>query len=133
MPIDAELVGRSYPPTEPYEVSEESVKAFDLATGGTGEQTDPVPTTYPIVVAFIAMNAFLEAEQVELQRIVHGEQRFEYERPVRVGDRLTAVLGVDSVRSVSGTDIVGASVRLTDDEDALVCTARSTLIHRRDA
>ena len=41
------------------------------------------------------MNAFLEAESVDLFRIVHGEQRFAYERPVVPGDVLTATLTVD--------------------------------------
>jgi acyl dehydratase len=32
---------------------------------------------------------FLEALQIDLARVLHGEQRFSYHAPVVVGDRLT--------------------------------------------
>ncbi|WP_278257395.1 MaoC family dehydratase N-terminal domain-containing protein [Nocardioides convexus] len=38
------------------------------------------------MVTFAALQDFLAAEQVELSRIVHGDQRFRYARPVVVGD-----------------------------------------------
>src|SRR5215210_971996 len=72
MPVDQSLVGRAFPPTAPYEVTEDHVREFVAATGGE-YAGGPAPATYPIVMAFDAMNAFLEAEQVELHRIVHGE------------------------------------------------------------
>ena len=34
MPVDPSLVGRAFPPTAPYEVTEERVRAFAAATGG---------------------------------------------------------------------------------------------------
>ena len=63
------------------------------------------------MLAFDAMNAFLEAEQIDLFRIVHGEQRFAYERPVVPGDVLTATLTVASLRQIAGTDIIGTTQR----------------------
>ena len=65
MPIDQSLVGRSFPQTRPYAVSEDGIRAFVTATGGEYDG-GPAPATYPIVVAFDAMNDFLEAEQVDL-------------------------------------------------------------------
>src|SRR3954470_20645433 len=105
MPIDQSLVGREFPPTPPYAVSEESVRAFVAATGAE-YHGGPAPATFPIVVAFAAMNGFLEAEQVELRRIVHGEQRFSYQRPVVPGDVLTARLTVAGLRQIGGNDIL---------------------------
>ena len=80
MPIDQSLVGRSFPQTRPYAVSEDGIRAFVTATGGEYDG-GPAPATYPIVVAFDAMNDFLETEQVDLFRIVHGEQRFATSAP----------------------------------------------------
>ena len=77
MALDPSLVGRSFPPTRPYAVTEERLRTFAAASGATWEG-GPAPATFPIVLAFEAMNAFLESEQVELRRIVHGEQRFTY-------------------------------------------------------
>ena len=129
MPVDQELVGRTFPPTRPYEVTEEKVRDFTEATGGT-YAGGAAPPTYPIVVAFDAMNAFLEAVSVDLFRIVHGEQRFAYERPVVPGDVLTASLTVSSLRQIGGNDIIGTTSEITDQSGALVCTTSATLVHR---
>ena len=129
MLIDQSLVGRSFPPTRPYEVTEEAVRSFAEATGGSWAG-GPAPATFPIVLAFEAMNAFLEAEQVDLFRIVHGEQRFAYERPVVPGDVLTATLSVASLRQIGGNDIIGTTSEITDGSGALVCSTSATLVHR---
>lgn len=130
MPIDQSLVGREFDPTPPREVTEDHVRAFAEATGGSWAPGDPVPATYPIVLAFEAMNAFLEAEQVDLFRIVHGEQKFSYTRPVLPGDVLTATLTVASLRQIGGADIVGTTSEVTDIMGALVCTTSATLVHK---
>ncbi|AIY16195.1 MaoC family dehydratase N-terminal domain-containing protein [Pimelobacter simplex] len=131
MPIDASLVGRAFPATQPLAVTEEAVSAFATAVGGSAGGA--VPPTFPIVVTFAALQDFLAAEQVELSRIVHGDQRFRYERPVVVGDALTATLTVTGVRSIGGNDIVSTASEITDAAGALVCTATATLVHRGGA
>lgn len=130
MPIDASLVGRAFPPTTPHEVTAQAVEAFATAVG---ETSTAVPPTFPIVVTFAALQDFLAAEQVELSRIVHGDQRFRYDRPVVVGDELTATLTVTGVRSIGGNDIVSTSSEITDASGAVVCTATATLVHRGGA
>jgi len=128
MPIDQSLVGRSFPPTAPHPVTEEHVRAFARASGGQ-YAGGPAPATYPIVLAFDAMNTFLEAEQVDLFRIVHGEQKFSYARPIVPGDVLTATLTVASLRQIGGADIIGTTSEITDAEGAVVCTTSATLVH----
>jgi acyl dehydratase len=130
MPIDASLVGREFPPTRPLLVTEAEVAAFATATGSGSRR---VPATFPIVVTFRALLDFLEAEQVDLSRIVHGDQKFAYERPVVIGDELTATLAVTAVRQIEGTDILRTTSMVTDADGALVCTAGATLVHRRPA
>lgn len=127
MPVDQSLVGREFPPTSQRTVTTDEVAAFASALGGPDDGT--VPPTYPIVLAFEAMNAFLASEQIDLFRIIHGEQRFAYERPVRVGDALTATLTVASLRQIGGADIIGTSSAIHDADGALVCTAKATLVH----
>ena len=128
MPIDASLVGRAFPPTSPVPVTTEAVTAFATAIGGGA--TDAVPPTFPIVVTFEALQDFLAAEQIELSRIVHGDQRFRYERPVVVGDVLTAALTVTGVRSIGGNDIISTTSEITDASGAVVCMATATIVHR---
>jgi len=129
MPIEQALVGRTFPPTSPYEVTEDHVREFVAATGGEYDG-GAAPATFPIVLAFDAMNAFLEAEQVDLSRIVHGDQKFTYERPVRPGDVLTATLTVASLRQIAGADIIGTTSEITDESGDLVCATSATLVHR---
>ncbi len=130
MPIDTTVVGRAFPPTPPHTVTEDSVAAFATATGSS---PSGVPATYPVVVTFAAMQGFLDAEQVELSRIIHGDQKFLYSRPVAVGDVLTASLTVTGLRQIGGNDIISTASEITDAAGALVCTASSTLVHRGGA
>ena len=131
MAVDASLAGRTFPPTPPYTVSEERVLEFARATGSTYEG-HAAPATFPIVVAFPAMTALMEDPSVgiALHRVVHGDQRFTYTRPVVVGDVLTATLTVDSLRQIGGADIIGTRSEITDGDGLPVCTAFATLVHR---
>lgn len=129
MPLDQSLVGRIFPPTTEHHVTDSSIAEFAAATGGAHDGP-AAPPTYPIVLAFEAMMTFLDAEQVPLHRIVHGEQRFAYQRPVVAGDTLVATLSVASLRSIGGNDIIGTSSTVTDSAGELVCTATATLVHR---
>jgi hypothetical protein len=131
MPIDQALVGRSFPPTRPYAVSEDRIRDFVAATGGEYDG-GPAPATFPIVVSFDAMNDFLAAEQVDLFRIVHGEQRFSYRRAIEPGDVLTATLTVASLRQIGGADIIGTTSVIADATGAEVCTGTATIVHRAE-
>jgi acyl dehydratase len=135
MPVDASLAGRTFPPTESYDVTEQAVSDFAAATGTPYTGGDPAPATFPIVVAFGAMQALLADPEVgiQLHHVVHGQQRFIHERLVTVGDRLTATLTVSGLRQIAGTDIVTTSSAITDQAGALVSTAEATLVHRADA
>ena len=132
MPVDQSLVGREFPPTPPYQVTAEKVRELAQAIGQPTGSDEPIPATFPIVMAFEAMNAFLADVGVELHRIVHGEQRFAYERPLAVGDELTATLAVASLRQIGGNDIIGTRSEIRDAGGDLVCTTTATLVHRGD-
>jgi len=129
MPVDPSLVGREFPPTRPHVVTDADVGRFAAAIG-VEYAGGPAPATYPIVLAFEAMNAFLAAESIELHRIVHGEQRFAYERPIVPGDVLSATLTVSSLRQIAGSDIIGTVSQITDAAGAPVCSTSATLVHR---
>ena len=134
MAVDASLAGRTFPPTEPYSVSREKILEFAHATGST-YHGGAAPATFPIVVAFAAMQALMTDPDVgiELHHVVHGQQKFVHERPVVAGDRLSATLTVSGLRQIAGTDIITTSSAITDDAGALVCTADATLVHRAGA
>ena len=124
--LDPALVDRTFPSVGPYAVSAAKVAEFAAATQwpGTG-----VPPTFPILLLNDAMLAFLEDVGVALERIVHGEQRFAYRRPVAVGDELTATLRVATLRSLGGADVIGTVSVITDAAGEVVCEAKATLVH----
>ena len=134
MPVSAELIGREFPASAPYEVTAERITEFAAATGSTygGGADDPAPATFPIVVAFRAMTALITDPGVgiSLQRVVHGEQRFSYSRPVVSGDVLTATLTVESLRQRGGADFITTSTEITDADAQHVVTARAVIVHR---
>ena len=67
---------------------------------------------------------------IALHRVVHGEQRFSYTRPVVAGDLLTATLTVDTLRQIGGADIIGTRSEITDEDGNHVVTAYAVLVHR---
>ena len=133
MPVDPSLVGREFPAPAPLTVTAERVAAFAAAVGHPGDPLASVPPTFPIVLAFDAMMAFLDAEAIDLHRIVHGEQRFAYSRPLAVGDELSAALTVTGLRQIGGADIIATTSELTDASGAVVCTGKATLVHSSGA
>lgn len=132
MPVDPSLSGRTFPPTGVLEVTEERIAAFATATGTAYEPGGPAPATFPIVVAFGAMQALMDDPDVgiELHHVVHGQQKFVHERPVRAGDVLRAELSVTGLRQIGGADIIATSSAITDADGELVCTAEATLVHK---
>jgi acyl dehydratase len=143
--VDGGLAGRTFDPTPPYEVGRADVARFAAAVGEPvlvhvdvalarerGHRDVPAPPTFPIVVAFDALQRLLDDPSVgiELRNVVHAGQRFEYSRPVYAGDVLTAALTVESVREAAGTDLIANRIEITDADGAHVCTARATLAHR---
>ena len=134
MALGSELAGRSFAPTPPFTVTAQSLRDFIAAIGATEapEEAGLAPPTYPIVVAFPALQGLLDDPDIgiALHRLVHGGQRFEQHRPVRVGDVLTAQLSVESVRSLGGADVIGTRTQITTTVGEPVCTAYATLVHR---
>lgn len=124
--MDPSVVDRTFPPVGPYVVSSAKVTEFATATQWRG--TD-VPPTFPILLLNDAMLAFLADVGASLERIVHGEQRFSYRRPLVVGDELTATLRVASLRSLGGAEVIGTLSTISDAAGEVVCEAKATLVH----
>lgn len=139
MAIGQEHVGRTYPPTDPYEVTAVKVAEFAAALGETGARyagaTAVAPPTFAAVLAATAWQAMFDDPELglALRRVVHGDQRFDLHRVLRVGDRVTATLTIDKVRVRDSADVIGASVRISTLDDEPVATAVATFFHSREA
>lgn len=143
MTVNPELVGRTFPPTQPYLVGREKVREFARAVFATApEHTDPdaaralgyadvvAPPTFPIVVQDATLQQLLAEEDagIELHRLVHAEQRFTYSRPIVAGDELIGALEVTGIRTLGGNAMVTSQTTITDTDGAHVVTATSVLV-----
>jgi acyl dehydratase len=143
--VNPALQGRTYPPTEPYLVGREKVREFARAVLAADPlSTDPAaaraagfadvvaPPTFAVVVQEHTLAQLLADDDagVDFSRVVHGDQRFSYSRPIVAGDELSATLTVTSVKSLGGNSMVTAESAITDVKGAHVVTAVSTLVVR---
>ncbi len=137
--------GRSYPPTEPYLVGREKVREFaravfsadplslDPAAAREAGFADVVaPPTFAVVVQEHTLAQLLADEEagVDFTRVVHGDQRFSFTRPIVAGDELTATLTITGVKSLGGNSMVTAESVIRDGAGEHVVTAVSTLVVR---
>ena len=69
---------------------------------------------------------------IDFSRVVHGDQRFTYSRPVVAGDELTATLRVTGVKTLGGNAMVTSETDMVDAAGQHVVTSVSTLVVRGD-
>ena len=141
---DRSLIGKETPPGEAT-ASAEEIAAFCEAIGdvrpeyvdGEGGSGPLVPPTFPMRFLFDALDPDLFFELgLNLAGIVHAEQEFVYERPVRAGEQYKIVGKIHDVWEKQGRsgplDFVTFEARGCEKtSDELVFTARMTLISRR--
>jgi acyl dehydratase len=148
MALDPSFVGRTYPPTDAYEVGREKIREFARAVGATDPaHTDPAaaralghpdvvaPPTFPVVLTMSAGAQIIDdpALGIDYSRVVHGDQKFAYTRPVYAGDRLTCVCTVEEIISRGGHDFVTTRTDVATEDGEPVVTAWSKLVVRGEA
>ncbi|ANW18648.1 MaoC family dehydratase N-terminal domain-containing protein [Streptomyces clavuligerus] len=145
MAIDQSFVGRSYPPTEPYEVGREKIREFAEAVGddhpaytdaeaakALGHPDVIAPPTFAFAITFRAAGEVIQDPGLGLDydRVVHREQKFAYTRPVCAGDRLSVVSTIESIKTLAGNDVVEIRGEVRDETGAHVVTAWTKLVAR---
>jgi acyl dehydratase len=145
MPLDPSFVGRSWPATEPYLVGREKIREFARAIGATeAEFHDPeaakalgypdviAPPTFPVVVTMSSSRQIIEDPELGLDysRVVHGDQKFAYVRPVVAGDALVCVNSVEEITARGGLDFLTTRTVVTTESGEPVLTAWSKLVQR---
>ena len=143
--MNPDLVERAFPPVAPYLVGREKVREFARAVLATAPlHHDPeaaraagfadvvAPPTFPIVIAEATLQQLLAEPDagIDFSRVVHGDQRFSYSRPVVAGDELTATLRVTSIKSLGGNSMVTSESSMVDARGEHVVTSVSTLVIR---
>lgn len=141
--MNPEIVGRVFPPTEPYLVGREKVREFARAVFAEDPQhyepaaarslgyADVVaPPTFAMVVQDVTLQQLLAEPDtgIVLSRVLHGEQRFRFSRPIIAGDELTATLAITGLRSLGGNAMITCEAEVLDAGGEHVVTTTSLLV-----
>src|SRR5580698_10566469 len=145
MAINREFAGRTFPPSEPYEVSRVKIAEFAAAIGdpnpiyrdraaaqAAGHADVIAPPTFAIGISMAGSGAALADPGLGLNyaMVVHGEQRFTYVRPLTAGDSVTAQVTLTDIRDSGRNVMLTTSTDIMTLAGELVCTAFSTIVER---
>jgi acyl dehydratase len=148
MPLDRSFVGRTFPPTPPYQVGREKIREFATAIGaGDPAYHDPVaaraagypdvvaPPTFPVVITMASSRRIVDdpALGMDYSRVVHGDQRFAYTRPVVAGDELVCTDTVEEIVERGGHEFLTSRTDVTTAGGEPVVTVWSKLVVRGEA
>jgi acyl dehydratase len=145
--VNAAIEGKVYPRTARYLVGREKLREFaaavhaspnstDLAVAQANGHADLIAApTFAVVIQERSLATVLADPEaaIDFSRVVHGDQRFSFERPIIAGDELVSELTVAGVRSLGGNHMVTFQTKIFDAADQLVCTATSTLVIRGES
>jgi acyl dehydratase len=148
MPLNRDYIGRSFPAGPPYEVSRVKIAEFADAIGdpnplyrdraaaqaaGFGDVI--APPTFAIVISTVGAASAVGDPGLGLNyaMVVHGEQRFEYARPLMAGDVVTAQSTITDIRDAGRNAMLSTTTEISTVDGERVCTATTTLVERGGA
>jgi acyl dehydratase len=143
--LDRSLIGRESEPAV-HEVEKGAIRRFAEALGDPNpiyvDEASARAAGYPALVApptfamaLTANERFRHSLDLGTRSILHGEQAFEYARPILAGDRITVNSRVADVLERPGAsgpmDVIVIEDEGRDEKGELVFKTRATLILRR--
>ena len=144
MALDKSFIGRTSAPLV-WEVEKGHIRRFCEAIGDSnpiyrdeaaakqaGHPRIPAPPTFPIA---LRPNDVREGMGIDMKKVLHGEQEFEFRRPLYAGDVLTIVQRIADIYEKQGKsgamDFLVLETVATDAEGETVYTARANVVVRR--
>jgi acyl dehydratase len=141
------LKGKTYDPIE-LQVEAERVTQFAEAIGeveprfrdaeaarAEGHPGQLAPPTFPTVIQILASAQVVLDQELGLDytRVVHGEQEFEWRRPIVVGDVLRATPRIADIYAKGPNEFLVIENEILDADGEVVCISRATLLSRGTA
>ena len=145
MAINTDYVGRTFEPSEPYEVSRVKIAEFADAIGepsalcrdraaaqAAGYPDVIAPPTFAIVITAgdIARLMTDPGLGVNYAMIVHGEQSFTHSRPLHAGDVVVTQSTIEAINQIRSMTTMATATEIRTVDGEHVCTARSTAVER---
>src|SRR5947208_5967247 len=138
MPLNRALIGKEYGEVS-FEVDRARVVQFAEAIGDPEERyrtERPIaPPTFPTVLQIATGGQIVLDPELGLDytRVVHGEQEYVIERPLRAGDALTATPRIADIYAKGPNEFLVTETVIRDERGEVVVTGLSTLISRGTA
>jgi hydroxyacyl-ACP dehydratase HTD2-like protein with hotdog domain len=125
--LNPDLVGSTFVGATSTTITSESISTFALALGES--DTHIAPPTYAITISLEQSQSFLEGSGLDWSRVVHGDQRFTINKPLKAGMEITCNSTIESARVVAGNEIVTVRSDLIESGEVAV-SSWSTLVFR---
>lgn len=125
--MNAAAAGKVYPDI-PFTVDPERVRAFRAVF----DEPSGVPATFPTAAEFTVIPKVVSDPELGLDftRVLHGNQEYEFRRPLKEGEHLVIRSRIGSIREMGGNGFLVLVTELVDPDGEVVCAGRSTLIER---
>lgn len=148
MAINRDYLGRTFPATEPYEVSRIKIAEFADAIGdpdplyhdgeaarAAGYPDVIAPPTFPIVISMRGSGQVIADPDlgVDYSMVVHTAQRFTYTRPLHAGDVVTSESTISDIRTIGRNESITTATEIRAADGEYIVTAYSTLVVRGGA
>jgi acyl dehydratase len=150
MPLNRDFIGRSTRWSEPFEVTRNDIRRFARAIGDTnpayhdveaakalGHRDLVAPPTFLITAGSAGNDAgggFFQDPTLGLvfAMVVHGEETFEFHRPVYAGDVLDGEVTVSDITDKGRNELMTLLTRITSGGEP-VATVTNTIVSRGTA
>lgn len=148
MALDPANIGRSFTSDQTYLVGREKVREFARAVGENSPLCHDVSAaraagfadvvaspTFPIAITLEIVGGFVTDPVVGLDwsRVVHGDQRFAYARPIVAGDELSVTTVIEDIKAIAGNDMITVRSDLVDGSGSAVAQVWTSLVARGEA
>jgi acyl dehydratase len=142
--IDHKFIGRQYPETV-YEIGREKMKEYAFAINDHnpyyvekefGQKSRYDENIAPPLFASVynlmgCANMFMDPElKINYAMLVHGEQEFEWLKPVRPGDIITTTGKIVDIAEKGNNDVITFEARSTNQDGELVTVGTATFVIR---
>ena len=149
MPLNRDFIGRSVTSSAPFEVTRGDIRRFAAAIGDTNPAYRDVAAAqalgYPDLIApptfLITTSTSSDAAGgiisdpalgLEYAMVVHGEEKFEFHRPIRAGDLLDSVTTIADIRDAGRNELMLLITEVTSSGEK-VATVSNTIVSRGTA
>jgi len=136
--INTDYVGRTYEPSEPYEVSRVKIAEFATAIGEPSplcrDREAAQAAGYPDVIApptfAIVISSASGAKITSDPGLGVNYASFTHSRPLHAGDVVVAQSTISSIRKIRNLTTLGTVTEIRTVHGEHVCMARSVLVER---